>query len=86
MYCISLIYLYYTWLIIEMQGIMEDLKVRNENNKILLQKTILEEYPVYMQMDLLNFLEKEKIIHKDSRNKNSENLLDITEIPTVKKD
>lgn len=59
--------------------------MRNENNKILLQKTILEEYPVYMQMDLLNFLEKEKIIHKDSRKKNSENLLDITEIPTVKK-
>ena len=54
-------YLYYTWFIFEVQGIMEDLKVRNEINKRLLQKTILEEYPVYMQMDLLNFLEKDVV-------------------------
>ena len=59
--------------------------MRNEINKRLLQKTILEEYPVYMQMDLLNFLEKEKLIHKNSRKKKSENLLDVTEIPTVRK-
>lgn len=57
--------------------------MKNEINKKLLKKTILEEYPVYMQMDLLKFLEKEKMIYKNSRKKNSENLLDITEITTV---
>lgn len=59
--------------------------MRNEINKKLLQKTVLEEYPVYMQMDLLKFLEKEKMIHKNSKKKNLENLLDITEITTVNK-
>lgn len=59
--------------------------MRNEINEKLIQKTVLEDYPIYMQMDFLRFLEKEKMIHKSSRKNNSENLLDITEIPTVNK-
>ena len=58
--------------------------MRNEINEKLIQKTVLEDYPIYMQMDFLRFLEKEKMIHKSSRKNNSENLLDITEIPTDK--